>query len=141
MSKTIPIQPESKCSNCKTSSCCTYITQPIRKPRDQSDYKNLLWQVSHENVSVFKDGDGWYLMVDGRCAHLQPDGRCGIYESRPDACREHSDESCEFDKVLSAGFKLFFPTYESLLAHCKKKFKDWGEESAKPKKKSKSKSQ
>ena len=93
---------------------------------------NLLWQVSHEHVSVFKDGDGWYLMIDGRCAHLQDDGRCGIYESRPDACREHSDESCEFDRVLSDDFKLFFPTYESLLAHCRKKFKDWGAEQAEP---------
>lgn len=98
---------------------------------------NLLWQVSHEHVSAFKDRDGWYLMIDGKCEHLQPDGRCGIYESRPDACREHSDESCEFDRVLSTDFKLFFPTYESLLAHCKKKFKDWGEESAKSKKKAK----
>ncbi len=137
MSKQITIFPESKCSRCKPSSCCTYITQPIKKPRDQDDYMNLLWQVSHEHVSAFKDRDGWYLMIDGKCEHLQPDGRCGIYESRPDACREHSDESCEFDRVLSTDFKLFFPTYESLLAHCKKKFKDWGEESAKSKKKAK----
>lgn len=101
---------------------------------------NLRWQVSHEHVSVFKDGDGWYLLIDGRCEHLQPDGRCGIYESRPHACRDHSNESCEFGRVLSADFKLFFPTCESLLAHCRKKFKDWGNESVKPRKKPKRKS-
>lgn len=140
MSKTIPIAPESKCTRCNPSSCCTYTTQPIKKPRDQSDYMNLLWQVSHEHVSVFKDKDGWYLMIDGKCAHLQPDGRCAIYENRPDACREHSDASCEFDRVLADQFKLYFPDYESLLAHCKKKFKDWGAETAKPGKRSKSKS-
>lgn len=140
MSKKIPILTESKCTRCTTSSCCTYITQAIKKPRDQSDFNNLLWQVSHQHVSVFKDEDGWHLMVDGKCAHLQPDGRCAIYAERPDVCREHSDENCEFDMELTEHFDLYFPTYESLLAYCKKKFKDWGKADAKPGKKAKRKS-
>ncbi len=35
----------------------------------------------------------WYY----RCPHLGPEGRCGIYESRPDLCRSfepQSDELC-----------------------------------------------
>ncbi|WP_459722153.1 YkgJ family cysteine cluster protein [Sideroxyarcus sp. TK5] len=140
MPRKIAIASGSKCSRCTTSSCCTYITQAIRKPRTRSDYLNLLWQVSHEHGSVFNDKEGWYLKVEGRCVHLQADGRCGIYEHRPDACREHSDESCEFDLVLEDEFKLFFPSYESLLAHCRKKFKHWDEALPVKKKKRRSRS-
>ena len=122
----IVITPENKCSFCKTSFCCTYITQPIETPHSKADYINLLWQVSHEHVSIFKDDHGWFLLVEGKCTHLQPGGRCGIYESRPHACRKHSNDYCEFDAPLESGFKLYFPTYDSLLAHCKKKFKNWG---------------
>jgi hypothetical protein len=29
------------------------------------------------------------------CPHLQPDNRCGIYETRPEICRKHTaDEIC-----------------------------------------------
>ena len=105
--------------------CCTYITQAIEAPSSKTDYSNLLWQVSHEHVSVFKDEDGWNLLVEGRCTHLQPGGRCGIYESRPYACRNHSNDYCEFDSPLVEGFELYFPTYDSLLEYCKKIFKNW----------------
>ncbi|MDD2702082.1 MAG: YkgJ family cysteine cluster protein [Sideroxydans sp.] len=131
-----------KCSSCKASSCCTYITQAIKKPRDQHDFQNLLWQVAHENVSVFKDDNGWFLLIDGRCEHLQPNGLCGIYATRPLACSDHSDDNCEFGKDMDDMFDLYFPDYDSLLQHCKKKFKHWGEEeqpAKKKKKKSKSK--
>ncbi len=131
---------ESKCSRCKESSCCTYITQAIETPRDQHDFQNLLWQVAHANVSVFKDDNGWFLLIDGRCEHLQPDGLCGIYETRPLACSEHSDDNCEFEQDMSDMFTLYFPDYASLLEHCKKKFKHWGEEKPEKKKKKKSKS-
>lgn len=33
--------------------------------------------------------DGSILpFIDGRCPHLDPAGRCGIYETRPQGCRE-----------------------------------------------------
>ena len=128
------ITPENKCSFCKNSICCTYITQQIETPHSKLDYMNLLWQVSHEHVSIFKDENGWFLLIDGKCSHLQPDGRCGIYDSRPPACSEHSNDYCEFDEPAEAAFKLFFPTYDSLLEHCKKKFKNWDGKSGKKKK-------
>jgi uncharacterized protein len=125
------ITPENKCSFCKGSICCTYITQQIEAPHSKLDYSNLLWQVSHEHVSVFKDDDNWFLLIEGTCAHLQPGGRCGIYESRPHACRDHDNDYCEFDDPATEGFKHYFPTYESLLEHCRKKFKNWGGKKAK----------
>jgi len=117
--------PETKCGYCTNSKCCTYVTQQIDSPRSKSDFDHLLWQVSHENVKAYKDSDGWYLLLDSRCNHLQPNGFCGIYEQRPTICREHSNEYCEFDAPAEDGFDFYFEDYESLLRYCRKRFKRW----------------
>ncbi|KAF0190731.1 MAG: hypothetical protein FD165_2519 [Gammaproteobacteria bacterium] len=129
--KVIPIRPEkltpeTKCGYCTNSKCCTYITETLATPRAKSDFDHLLWQVSHDNVSIYKDEDGWTLLVEGRCTHLQPGGRCGIYETRPEICREHSNDYCEYDAPAEDGFDLYFTTYDELLKYCKKRFKTWG---------------
>ncbi|MDQ3731742.1 MAG: YkgJ family cysteine cluster protein [Pseudomonadota bacterium] len=120
------ITPENKCGFCTNSKCCTYITQRIETPRSKYDFDHLLWQVSHENVQAYKDEDGWYLLVETCCNHLQPDGRCGIYAERPQICRDHSNDYCEFDAPAEDGFDLYFPDYAALLTYCKKRFKRWG---------------
>ncbi|MBI2779557.1 MAG: YkgJ family cysteine cluster protein [Gammaproteobacteria bacterium] len=130
MAAVIPIYPaipsELKCGYCTNSKCCTYITQHITTPRSKHDFDHLLWQVSHQNVNVYKDKDGWYLLVNNTCLHLQPGGRCGIYETRPEVCRNHSNDYCEYDAPAEDGFDLFFDGYEALLKYCKKRFKSWG---------------
>ena len=132
MKKRIPIveekiTPENKCSFCTNSQCCTYFTQQIDTPRKKSDFEHLLWQISHRNTQIYKDEDGWFLLVNNPCTHLQPDGRCGIYEHRPQVCRDYSNDYCEFDSSAEEGFELFFDGYESLLKYCRKRFKRWGE--------------
>ena len=119
------ITPENKCSFCKNSICCNYVTQTIDTPRSKVDFEHLLWQVSHHNVSVYKDKDGWCLLFNTKCSHLLPDGACGIYENRPQICRDHSNDYCEFDAPAEDGFELYFPDYKSLLAYCKKRYKRW----------------
>lgn len=122
----VEITPENKCSFCKGSTCCTYFSHNIDTPRSMEDFDMLLWQISHAHTQVYKDSDGWFLLVNNTCLHLQSDGRCGIYEDRPQICREHSNDECEFDGPCSADdFDLFFPDYPSLLKHCRKKFKSW----------------
>lgn len=121
------ITPENKCGYCTNSKCCTYITQQIPTPRSKYDFEHLLWQISHANVRVYKDEDGWYLLVENSCLHLLPNGMCGIYDQRPTICREHSNEHCEFDDPAEDGFELWFDGYESLLKYCKKRFRRWGE--------------
>lgn len=120
-----PITPENKCSHCKQSICCTYITQEIETPKSMHDFDNLLWQVAHDNISVYKDESGWFLLIAARCQHLQSDGRCGIYATRPNACREYSNDYCEFDAPAEESFELYFKDYESLLVYCQKRFKSW----------------
>ena len=135
MAKTIPIKqeitPENKCGFCTGAKCCTYITHQIDTPKKKSEFDYLLWQVSHEGITVFKDDDGWFLMINSPCAHLLPDGRCGIYDTRPKICREHSNDNCEFDGNLEDDFDLYFDSYEALLKYCKKRFKRWGKKKSK----------
>lgn len=121
----IEITPENKCSFCTGSICCTYVTQHIDAPRSKVDFQHLLWQVSHDNVKAYKDGDGWTLLIEAKCQHLLIDGACGIYATRPQICRDHSNEYCEFDAPSEDGFDMYFQNYEDLLAYCKKRFKRW----------------
>jgi Fe-S-cluster containining protein len=125
MGKKIKITPENKCSFCSGSKCCQYVTQQIDTPRSKDEFETLLWQVSHEKVSAYKDEDGWFLLFDTTCSHLKPGGLCGIYDARPEVCREHDNDYCEYDAPAEEGFDLYFPDYESLLAYCKKRFKKW----------------
>jgi hypothetical protein len=122
----VKITPENKCGFCTNSTCCTYLTQQIDTPRSIEDFDSLLWQLAHHNTQVYKDEDGWFLLVNNRCGFLEPDGRCGIYETRPQVCRDHSNDDCEFDGPAGADdFELFFPDYPSMLKYCRKRFKNW----------------
>lgn len=121
----VEITPENKCSFCTESKCCSYITQEIDSPRSMRDYDHLLWQLAHGNIQIYKDEDGWYLLVNNRCRHLLPDGGCGVYETRPIVCREHDNDYCEYDAPAEDGFELFFEDYEALDKYCRKKFKSW----------------
>lgn len=122
---TTEITPENKCDFCTGSLCCNYTTQEIDTPRSMEDFDHLLWHTAHQNVQIYKDEGDWYILVNNKCNFLQPDGRCGIYETRPIVCREHSNEYCEFDAPAEEGFDLFFDGYDSLLAYCRKRFKNW----------------
>lgn len=121
----VAITAENKCDHCVQSICCTYITHQLDTPRSMEDFDYLIWQVSHDNVALFKDEDGWFLSVAGRCAHLRSNGMCGIYENRPQICRDHSNECCEFDGPAEDDFELYFSSFEALDKYCRKKFKKW----------------
>jgi hypothetical protein len=120
------ITPQNKCSFCKGRTCCIYFTQQIDAPRSIEDFDLLLWQLSHRDTQLYKDEDGWFLLVNNPCRHLQPNGDCGIYDQRPQVCRDHDNDDCEFDGPCGHDdFEVFFPDYESLLAYCRKRFKNW----------------
>ena len=119
------INSTSKCDLCTNSTCCTYVTQQIDIPRSKYDFEILLWQVSHKRVGVYKDDDGWFLMFDSSCSHLELDGRCAIYDDRPTICRSHENDFCEYDAPAENGFELYFPNYSSLLNYCETRFKKW----------------
>lgn len=121
----VEIKLEQKCDYCTGSLCCTYITHQLETPRSLEEFDYLLWQISHENVRIFKDDDGWFLSVANACQHILPDGRCAIYEKRPQICREHSNECCEFDGPAEDDYDLFFASYQDLDEYCRNRFKSW----------------
>ena len=68
----------SKCDKCP-GACCRYIkigVQPMTPDRER-------WARLH---GVVIEGDRW--AVPAACLELTPAGKCGIYEQRPEVCRE-----------------------------------------------------
>jgi uncharacterized protein len=84
------------CEHC-TAKCCRYIALPIDSPDDPTQYDYMRWFLLHRGATVFTEGDSWFLLVYSDCEHLQPDGRCGIYETRPQICRDYSTKNCEYE--------------------------------------------
>ena len=121
----VVVTSDNKCDLCEGSKCCNYITQAIDTPRSIDEFDTLLWQLTHRNVQAYKDEDGWFLLFYTTCQFLQTDGRCGIYQTRPQMCRDYSNDYCEYDSPAEEGFELFFDGYDSLLAYCQKRIKRW----------------
>jgi len=84
------------CEFC-SAKCCHYFALPIETPEDFADFEFVRWYLLHDRASVFLDDDTWYLLVHTTCKHLQADYRCGIYETRPQICRDYSTDNCEYD--------------------------------------------
>jgi Fe-S-cluster containining protein len=85
------------CDYC-TAKCCKYFALPLPDhPKQWSDFEEIRWFLAHEDVNAFVDEGAWYLLVNRPCRHLQPNNRCGIYENRPNICREYSTDNCEYD--------------------------------------------
>jgi Fe-S-cluster containining protein len=51
-------------------------------------------------------------MVYADCEHLQPDNRCGVYETRPQICRDYTTDDCEYDS--DACYDQFFETADQI---------------------------
>jgi Fe-S-cluster containining protein len=84
------------CDHC-TAKCCRYFALPIDEPKTRRDFDFVRWYLLHDRATVFTEDDTWYILVHTVCRHLQPDQRCGIYETRPEICREYSVENCEYE--------------------------------------------
>jgi len=115
---------ETKCDFC-SAQCCSYITQQVDTPTTMHEFDVLLWQIAHKGIHVFKDGNGWYLLSMTRCTHLLSNNYCGIYETRPMICREHSSGGCEYDVPINEGCDMYFQEYDEFDAYCRKRFKTW----------------
>jgi Fe-S-cluster containining protein len=84
------------CDHC-IAKCCRYFALPIDKPTTRSDFEYMRWYLLHDRATVFTEEGTWYLMVHTQCKHLQPDNRCGIYETRPQICRDYTTDNCEYE--------------------------------------------
>jgi Fe-S-cluster containining protein len=96
------------CEYC-TAKCCRYFALPIEPPQTFKDFEYIRWFLLHDRATVFKEDEDWYLLVHTQCRHLQPDNRCGIYETRPNVCREYSTKDCEYEDDWTYDFYLETP--------------------------------
>src|SRR5687768_620459 len=87
---------ECLCEHC-TAKCCRYFALPLDTPEARKDFDTLRWFLLHQRTSIFVDDGTWYLLVHTECRRLQADGRCGIYETRPQICRAYSTKNCEYE--------------------------------------------
>lgn len=111
--------PKSLCDSC-SGLCCRYFALPIDNPTTARCYDNIRWYLCHENVVVFIEEKQWYIGIMSRCKHLQPDNRCGIYETRPKVCREYKTDNCDYHGG-EYNFEALFTSAEQLEAYAKQK--------------------
>jgi len=78
------------------ATCCRYVAAALAAPRDQSDRDLIHWYLNHTAVCVYIDKDeDWWVQVGTDCRHIGPGGACGIYETRPQLCRDYGTHACE----------------------------------------------
>lgn len=99
--------PEGKvlCEYC-TAKCCKYFALPIETPESFEDFEFMRWFLLHDRATVFREDEDWYLLVHTQCKHLRDDNLCGIYETRPQICRDYTTKDCEYDDDWTYDFYL-----------------------------------
>lgn len=108
------------CEHC-TGECCKYIALPIDEPETKRDFDDMRWYLMHGGITLFVEDGDWYIQFRSTCRHLQEDHRCGIYETRPQICREYKAHECDY-----AGgdyqYDHLFTEPEQIVAFAKKHF-------------------
>ena len=84
------------CDYC-TAKCCKYFALPIDEPTNRKDFEYMRWFLLHDKATVFTEDETWYLLVHTECKHLGTDNMCGIYDTRPQICREYTTDDCEYE--------------------------------------------
>ena len=102
---------ENLCDHC-TAKCCHYFALPIDEPGNRKDFDYIRWYLLHDRATIFVEDHSWYLLVHTTCKHLQEDHRCGIYETRPQICRDYTTDDCEFDDDWC--YEQYFETPEQV---------------------------
>lgn len=102
---------ENLCDHC-TAKCCHYFALPIEEPTSRKDFDYIRWYLLHDRATVFVEDRSWYLLVHTTCQHLGEDNRCGIYETRPQICRDYTTDECEFDDDWC--YEQYFETAEQI---------------------------
>jgi Fe-S-cluster containining protein len=88
--------------DCRACGSCCRDNEVILMPRDRRRFK----RAAIEPVTTRRGGRVMLrLLKNGACSYLGPRNACGIYESRPDACRDFppGSECCLFAREEELG--------------------------------------
>jgi Fe-S-cluster containining protein len=99
------------CMYC-TAKCCRYFALPIDEPEDWAEFDYVRWYLIHERATIFVEEDCWYLLVHNKCQHLRDDNLCGIYETRPQICRDYTTDNCEYEDDWV--YEHYWETYQQI---------------------------
>lgn len=85
-----------ECRSCDGHCCSEFTARVCRSPGESDDaLMERLAEIAPpewEPVEPFEITDvDYFTLVLMRCKHVTPDGKCGSYESRPQACRSYPD--------------------------------------------------
>jgi Fe-S-cluster containining protein len=86
---------ENLCEAC-VGLCCRYFAFEIAKPKTRRDFDDMRWYLLHEDCIIFVEDGDWYIQINRKCKKLRPDNFCGIYETRPQICREYTTKECDY---------------------------------------------
>ena len=93
----------------------------IDAPTRKSDFENIRWYLCHHDTTIYVEkGNKWFLHILSPCRYLTGDGRCGVYENRPENSREHDPAECEFDTEYEA--KIVFTNLDEFDSYIEKRF-------------------
>jgi Fe-S-cluster containining protein len=82
------------CLSC--TQCCQYVAVEIDTPETRAEFDNIRWYLYHAGIEVYIDHDeAWNVLFHSKCENLLPDGKCSVYDTRPNLCREFDAETCE----------------------------------------------
>jgi len=110
---------ECLCDKC-VALCCRYIALPMDNPKTVRDYDNVRWYLMHENIVAFIEKKQWYIGILNKCKHLQPDNRCGVYETRPRICRGYNTDNCDYHGG-TYNWDILFTSAEQLRKYAEEK--------------------
>ncbi|MEL7497503.1 MAG: YkgJ family cysteine cluster protein [Planctomycetota bacterium] len=114
------VKPNEVLCNYCTAKCCRYFSLSIDRPKTAKDFDYLRWYLLHEHATIFTEDDDWYLLVHTTCKHLQDDHRCGIYDTRPQICRDYTTKQCEYEDSYT--FDRYFETPEQIEEYAAARF-------------------
>jgi Fe-S-cluster containining protein len=124
--------PEGKvlCEYC-TAKCCRYFAMPIETPTSFEDWEFVRWYLLHDRATVFVEEESWYLLVHTKCKHLGEDNLCGIYETRPQICRDYTTKNCEYEDDWT--YDKYLETPEQVWEYCEATIQKKGQNLRTPK--------
>ncbi len=107
--------------------CCNNIAIEIEAPTNREYREYIRWYLAHKNISVFVEDGLWYIEFHTECDKLLPDKTCGIYDKRPDMCRDYGyDEDGDINCFISQyafNYEYEFHTLEEFDEYLAKKSK------------------
>ncbi len=92
----------------------------IDAPTTLADFENIRWYCAHKSTWVFKQDSSWFVVLDAVCDQLQADYTCGIYDKRPQVCRDHKFGECDY--FLRGDFDVELRSIEAVEAYLRKRF-------------------